>query len=109
MLSKITENVEYLLEAATKGNVNAVSRLAYLISEKFVKIEDVKNQITAILWYFAAKENNATAIGNLGWAYKHGLGVERDIEKAAKYYARAIELENLDFVKDLYNIYDNTV
>ncbi len=37
----------------------------------------------------AAKDGNATAVHNLGWAYKEGRGCTRDYEMARKLFEKA--------------------
>lgn len=53
----------------------------------------VGNKEQAIYWYeLAAKQNHIGALTRLGWCYRYGRIVEKNVNKGMEYYQRAAEL-----------------
>ncbi|MBR3425521.1 MAG: sel1 repeat family protein, partial [Neisseriaceae bacterium] len=60
---------------------------------------------TAVEWYQkAAQQGNATAQQNLGELYENGLGVEKDLSQAQKYYQQACNSDKKIACKSLERI-----
>ncbi|KAH3761647.1 protein kinase [Pelomyxa schiedti] len=52
---------------------------------------DVDRAVLA--WRNASEMGAVEAVGELGWCYQNGIGVDRDVERAISLYKRAIELD----------------
>ena len=80
---------EITLEAAEKGDVAAMSNLAFMYA-KGLGVE--KDELEAIHWYKKAAENgHLTSQFNLGVIYAKGRGVTQDFAEALKWYKLAAE------------------
>lgn len=76
-------------EAAEKGDVTAMSNLAFMYAKG---IGAEKDESESIHWYKAAAEKgHLTSQYNLGVIYAKGRGVDQDYAKSFKWYKRAAE------------------
>ncbi|WP_317319369.1 tetratricopeptide repeat protein, partial [Alistipes communis] len=56
----------------------------------------------AVKWYRkAAEQGYAVAQFEMGWCYKHGYGVPKDLAEAKRWYRKAADAGNQDAKKHL--------
>lgn len=84
------KSVELLEKAAALGNEYAVHTLAQLYMDDELGPPDTKKILHWLRW--GAERNYRDCLSDLGYAYQHGIGVERDTQKAIEHYEKAIEL-----------------
>ena len=58
------------------------------------KLNSLLENLTAEDICWLKNRDDGLALNNLGYLYRHGLGVERDYTKAREYYERAVEEDN---------------
>ena len=61
-----------------------------------------------IEWLETMSQNNSTAMRNLGYVYKHGLGVEQNYQKAIKFYQLSANKGNESAQHNLGSLYDDS-
>ena len=82
--------VELLEAAAEKGNEYAVMTLMSMYRSNELGAPDMKKNME---WLeFWAKRNYPGCLSDLGFAYEHGIGVGKDLDKAVAYFRKAISL-----------------
>lgn len=87
--------------AANKGSAEAMNQLGYCYAKGKGTPRNLKE---AIIWFQnAAMQQHQTAYYNLGFAYEHGLGVDKSDEMAAFYYLQATD--NKEALYTLANFY----
>lgn len=80
-------------DRATLGDADAQFKLA--IDSKYGLGCAVQSDVQALWWFEQAAElGHPEAQINMGLAYQNGEGVERDLEKAAYWYGKAVEQGN---------------
>ena len=73
---------------------------------KAKKQHDTKNYVEAISLYEPlAQKGNSWAMRNIALLYRYGLGVDKDLEEAKKWYKKSIEKDNMQAVEDLGHVY----
>jgi len=81
-----TDKPKYLFESCINNYPNAINALGY--ESRYSKLS--KKEMKFILWIIAAKLGSAVAKYNLGYIYKTGDTVKKDINKAAYWYYKAL-------------------
>lgn len=91
---------------ADEGDINALLTLGYMY---LYGLNDVEmNYKKAYNYYLkAAEQGDSIAINNLGSMYHGGVGVKKDIKKAAELYAEASDLGHVEASLNLAIIYLN--
>ena len=68
--------------------------------------DDDEDEVLAVKWWRkAAEQGHAEAQYQLGYAYQHGIGVERDDDEAEKWYNKAAENGNSDAMEAVDRLY----
>jgi TPR repeat protein len=104
------DQIASLRRHATAGVVSAMTDLGLNL---FEGIQDRKerslvrrNSSVAVAWFHeAASHGDPTAAGSLGYAYDVGLGTQRDVEQAIRWYRRAVKLGNAAAASNLATMY----
>jgi TPR repeat protein/mono/diheme cytochrome c family protein len=101
-----------LTDAANKGNVPAMLRLADMYGRDLTRMHPhiksgtsflgvQKDQIQAVAWYKrAADAGSAFGMLQLGVCYENGEGVEKDADQAAALYAKAFRTASVNAETD---------
>lgn len=87
--------------AFEKGEAKAQVILGDLLCEGWTGVVDQDYKEALDLYERAALQKSTTAQCILGFLYKHGIGVQVDIEKSAKWYALAANLGSGDAINAL--------
>lgn len=82
--------LEYYVKKAEQGDVEALVRLGDIYFEKG-NIEKAMK-----LYELAAKRGNAEAMSNLGYIYREGLEVQKNLKLAKEYFEKAAEYDDKD-------------
>ncbi|KAL0245323.1 hypothetical protein GEMRC1_009402 [Eukaryota sp. GEM-RC1] len=119
--------VYWFLEAISKGNSNARTRLGKTIQwcQQHAELGDElamtaigvcfydgqgieKDQSKAVYWYQKAADlGHSGAMGYLGVCYHNGQGIEKDHSKAVYWYQKAADLGHSGAMRNLGVCYDN--
>src|SRR4029453_3489697 len=82
------EAAKWYGKAAEQGNVEAMFRLARLVSEGAQGVK--KNlELAAKLYESAARQGHTEAQNQLGYCYQHGLGLKQSDANAVEWYKKA--------------------
>jgi TPR repeat protein len=85
----VPKAVELLEKAARLGNEFAVNSLAKIYMGDELGAPDT---VKILQWLrFGADRNYRGCLSDLGYAYQHGIGVEKDIKKAITLYQKSID------------------
>ena len=68
--------------------------------------ETYKQYYGYIFDFYSNYPDNAGSLNELGYMYEHGLGMERNIEKAIELYKKAIQKDHRDAMYNLASMYD---
>ena len=83
--------ISYLKESSKQNHINSSYELGSIYSQgKYGVEQDYK--IAFKYLEIAANSNNPKALCNLGIFYCNGYGIEQDIEKAALYFKKSVDL-----------------
>ena len=95
--------VQLLERSAKLGNEKAAYTLADLYRSNELGSADLAK---CIEWLeFGAGRNYATCLSDLGFAYQHGIGVQKDIRKAADLFQRGVDAGSAQAASNLGYIY----
>lgn len=98
------QGLDLINKAADQNYSGALSRLGYLYHRgEFVGI-DFKKSLDYTRRAVEYDNDNITAIENLAYDYKEGVGTEKDYREAEKYYSRAIHQDSSTAGKNYLNI-----
>lgn len=108
-IPKRREAFQYIEDKAFDGIDNYQFLMGQLYSDddKFCISEDYAK--AAYWWNEAAQSGHSRALGNLGWAYLYGKGVNKDKEKALYYFQIAANLDNPFAIYNLGNLYESGI
>ena len=87
--TKRKESIDYIKEASEKGNKDAQIQLGIIYLE-----EKDGCKISECIRLFNNAIERSDALNNLGYIYQNGIGIEKDLEKAANYYKQSAEKGN---------------
>jgi TPR repeat protein len=97
------EAKELYMQAANKGNIDAIYGMGWMYSEGMGVDSDYK---IALEYYLAAVNKGHTgAMNAIGNIYKNGLGVNRNYTEAFNWYMKSAEHGNADAMKEISNMY----
>ena len=82
--------LEYYVKKAEQGDIEALVRLADIYFEKG-NIEKAMK-----LYELAAKKGNVEAMSNLGYIYREGIEVQKNLKLAKEYFEKAAEQDDRD-------------
>ncbi|MBR1731643.1 MAG: SEL1-like repeat protein [Ruminococcus sp.] len=111
--ANVNKAVEWLNKAAEQDNPDALYQLGYINYSESYGINDKSSAneyfLQSLKIYFSSFEadpdgNKAYRIGTM---YHYGLGVERNIDEAIKWYKKSIELGNLKAQEKIDEINEN--
>lgn len=94
---EIADSLKLIKSAADAGDPKAQSR----VGTWYYTGRHVEQNFDKAFEYYskAAQQNEVSAIGNLGYLYQHGLGVERDSVQALKQFFASIENGNTSLLR----------
>ena len=108
-IPKRREAFQYIEDKAFSG----IDKFQYLLGQLYSNddIYCVSQDYTkaAYWWNQAAQSGHSRALGNLGWAYLYGKGVNMDKEKAFYYFQIAANLDNPFAIYNLGNLYESGI
>ncbi len=85
----LTKAVALLGKAAELGNEYSVNSLVEIYKGKEI---GEPNKAKIIEWLrYGAERNYRGSLSDLGYAYQHGIGIEKDIQKAIELYQKGID------------------
>jgi TPR repeat protein len=84
------EAAKWFRKAADQGNIEAMFRLARIVSEGAQGIKK-SPELAAKLYESAARQGHVEAQNWLGYSYQHGLGIQQSDASAVEWYKKAAD------------------